>query len=263
MMNAQDLYRAGKLDEAIEALNGDVRKNPSDADARAFLADLLCLVGNFERADVQLDALAKILPGAMAAVALVRQLVRAEQWRQQCFLEGRLPELLGVPDERTKLHLKALALLRSGDAPAAAADLAHAEELRGSLRGNGQPGAFEDFRDADDLTSSFFEVLTSTGKYYWIPMERVARLELRPLERPRDLLWRRAAMQVSEGPEGEVYLPAIYAPAPKETAARLGRTTEWTESAPVRGIGARCFLVGEELRTLHELGSLGEITFGA
>ncbi|MBL8896674.1 MAG: tetratricopeptide repeat protein [Planctomycetes bacterium] len=262
-MNAQDLYRAGKLDEAIEASNADVRKDPSNPDARAFLADLLCLVGNFERADVQLDALSKILPGAMAAVALVRQLVRGEQWRQQCFLEGRIPELLGVPDERMKLHLKALALLRSGDPAAASGELERAEELRGALRGSGASGAFEDFRDADDLTASFFEVLTSTGKYYWIPMERVARLELRPLERPRDLLWRRAAMEVRSGPEGEVYLPAIYAPAPKDAASRLGRTTEWTESAPVRGVGARCFLVGEELRTLHELASHGEMTFGA
>jgi type VI secretion system protein ImpE len=262
-MNARDLYCAGKLEEAIEAANGEVRQNPADADARAFLADLLSLIGNFERADVQLDALAKILPGAGAAVALGRQLVRAEQWRQQCFQEGRVPELLGAPEERLQLHLRALAELRAGDPAAAAELLERAEALRRPLRGRGSAGAFEDFRDADDLVGGFFEVLTSTGKYYWVPMERVARLELRPLERPRDVLWRRAAMEVRSGPEGDVYLPAIYAPLPQELAARLGRTTEWSESAPVRGVGARCFLVGEELRTLHELASFGEIAFDA
>ena len=70
---------------------------------------------------------------------------------------------------------------------------------------------FEDFRDIDDLTASFFEVLTSTGKYYWIPMERVEMIEFHAPERPRDLLWRRAHMVVRGGPDGEVFLPALYA----------------------------------------------------
>ena len=32
---------------------------------------------------------------------------------------------------------------------------------------------FADFRDADDLWAGNFEVLTTTGKYFWIPTERV------------------------------------------------------------------------------------------
>lgn len=259
-MNAHLLFKEGKLDEAIEAMNAEVRTHPADPDRRSFLADLLCIVGNFERADVQLDAVAKVLPGAVPTCALVRQLIRAEQWRQQCFGEGRVPEFLAVPDEALQLHLRALIATREGDLAAAAQCLASAEAMRSPLRGvcNGQ--RFDDFRDCDDATASFFEVLTSTGKYFWIPMSRVVRMELRPLERARDLLWRRVAMEVREGPEGDVYLPAIYAPAPQNRAAQLGRTTEWSETEPVRGVGLRTFLVGEETLTLPQL---GEITFDA
>ncbi len=257
-MNAHDLFRAGKIDEAIDAMNAEVRAHPSDPDRRAFLADLLCTVGNFERADIQLDAIAKVVPGSVPTVALVRQLIRAEQWRQQCFREGRVPEFLSLPGEPLQASLRALVALREGDVGTAAELLSAVEEQRRPLAGicNGAP--FDDIRDVDDLSSSFFEVLTSTGKYYWIPMEHVIRVELRPLERARDLIWRRAGMEVRGGPDGEVFLPAIYAPAPTERAACMGRVTEWSEVSPVRGTGLRTFLVGDEPLTLPEI---RELTF--
>ncbi|MFO1052656.1 MAG: type VI secretion system accessory protein TagJ [Planctomycetota bacterium] len=252
-MNAHELFRSGKLDQAIEAMNAEVRSNPADPDRRSFLADMLCIVGNFDRADVQLDAIAKTLPGAVTTVALIRQLVRAEQWRQQCFKEGRVPEFLAQPDEHIQLRLRALVELQGGDVARASATAEEAEAIRPALRGSCDGKRFDDLRDCDDITAGVFEVLTSTGKYYWVPADRVIRLELRPIERARDLVWRRAGMEVRGGPDGEVYIPAIYAPAPAEAAARLGRTTEWTETTPVRGIGLRTFLVGEETLTLPQV----------
>ena len=64
---------------------------------------------------------------------------------------------------------------------------------------------FEDLRDLDDLMAPLFEVLTSNGKYYWVPIEQVELIEFRPVVRPRDLLWRRVRMVVKDGPDGEVY----------------------------------------------------------
>ena len=52
-------------------------------------------------------------------------------------------------------------------------------------------------RDADDLLASCFEVITTTGKYFWIPPERVLLMEFHPAKRPRDLFWRRATMMVA------------------------------------------------------------------
>jgi type VI secretion system protein ImpE len=112
-------------------------------------------------------------------------------------------------------------------------------------------------RDLDDLVASAFEVVTSTGKYFLVPMERVVSLEFRKPERPRDLLWRRAQMVVADGPDGEVFLPAIYiAPAEVEDdRARLGRSTDWIggDGTPVRGVGQRTFLIGEESVPMMQL----------
>jgi type VI secretion system protein ImpE len=115
-------------------------------------------------------------------------------------------------------------------------------------------------RDADDLLASCFEVITTTGKYFWIPPERVAALEFHAPKRPRDLFWRRASMQVAGGPDGEVYLPAIYPPIGATTAMtealRLGRATDWQEAGaggPTVGLGAVTILAGEEALTWLEM----------
>jgi type VI secretion system protein ImpE len=256
-MTAKDHYEAGRLKEAIAALNDEVKRHPADSSRRGFLCELLCFAGELDRADLNLDTLAHQDPQAAPGLSLFRHLVRAEQARQQFYSDGRVPELLDQPAPDIKLRLEASILLREGKVAEANTLLGQAEEQRPKCKGvcDGQP--FEDLRDLDDLTSSFFEVLTSNGKYYWIPMDRVEIVEFRPAKRPRDLLWRQAAMTVRGGPDGEVYVPTLYAGTHQDTddRVRLGRVTDWkrADGSPVRGIGQRTFLVGDEARTIMEL----------
>ena len=65
-------------------------------------------------------------------------------------------------------------------------------------------------------------------------------------------------MSVADGPDGEVYLPAVYAAdEPLTDALRLGRETDWreTEGGPVRGVGQRLFIVGEDAVAMMDLGN--------
>lgn len=261
-MNARECYQAGDLTQAAAAATEEVKQRPTDAAKRFFLAELLCFTGELERADKQLDALGHQDPQAAMTVALLRQLIRAEQARREFYEQGRLPEFLDPPAEHLRLHLEASIRLREGRVDEAAALLAQAEEQRPHVTGDAGGEAFDDFRDVDDLTAPIFEVLTSTGKYFWIPIERVERIELRSPQRPHDLLWRRAHMIVQGGPDGEVYLPTLYAGshADADDQIRLGRMTQWrgTEGSPVRGAGQRLFLAGEEARSILEL---EEVTF--
>jgi type VI secretion system protein ImpE len=266
-MNANDHYQAGDLRQAVAAALEDVKKNPADPGKRGFLCELLCLAGDLERADRQLDALAQQDPQTMMGASLFRHLIRAETARQQFYTVGRLPEFVnGDITPGLKQHLEAAILIRDGKPVEAAATLAQAAEQRPPINGvcNGQP--FDEFRDLDDLTASFFEVLTTNGKYYWIPLDRVDTVEFRPPARPRDLLWRPAHMIVRGGPDGEVYLPVLYAgsAAGPDDTIRLGRSTDWRSEpgAPVRGFGQRMFLVGSEDRSILELQSLSIIPSG-
>jgi type VI secretion system protein ImpE len=262
-MNAKEYYEAGQLQEAVAAQTEAVKAHPTDVARRGFLCELLCFAGELERADLQLDAIGQQDPQSMLGVSLFRQLVRAEQARQQFYREGRLPEFLDRPAPVLQMHLEASICIREGKPEKAVPLLEEAEKQRTHVSGvfNGDP--FDDLRDLDDLSAAFFEVLTTNGKYYWIPMEWVESLTCSPPSRPRDLLWRRAHMIVRDGPDGEVFLPALYpgSHADDDDRIRLGRATDWRSQpgTPVRGVGQRMFLVGDQDRPIL---SIEEITFG-
>jgi type VI secretion system protein ImpE len=257
IMTPGELYQAGKLKEAIAEAQEGVKKHPVDTLRRGQLAELLCFAGDLDRADKHMEAVAQHDPASLVGVNLFRQLLRAEKARQQFHGEGRMPEFLGEPSPLLKLHLEASIDIRKGDLANAARLLAQAEEQRPRVSGTCDGRPFHDFRDLDDLTASYFEVLTTTGKYYWVPLERVERIEFRAPERPRDVLWRRALMVVRGGPDGEVCLPSTYpmTHAQDDDQLRLARGTQWIEQegAPVRGIGQREFLVGDQAVSVLEL----------
>jgi type VI secretion system protein ImpE len=254
-MNASEHYKAGRLQAAIDAAVEDVKKQPTNPAPRGLLAELLCFAGEWERADKQLDALGHQDPSVAMGVILFRQLIRAAQAREDFYASGRVPEFLDPPGPVLKKYLEASIYLREGKTAEGVKLLAEADAERPHPAGTCDGKAFADLRDQDDLTACFFEVLTSTGKYYWIPMERVESIEFRAPARPRDLLWRAARMIVRDGPDGEVYLPTLYAGAQveKDDQFRLGRKTDWHQGPPVRGIGQRTFWVGDADLSIMEM----------
>lgn len=264
-MKANELFDAGQLDAAIDAAVIDVKQRPTDTAPRSFLCDLLCFREDFERADKQLEVISQQDPAAATGVALHRQLIRAAIARGQFYNDGRLPELIGKPSPVLRLHLEASIHIREGDLQQAAALLDQADGQRVALAGRNGETAFADFRDFDDLTSCLFEVLTTNGKYYWIGMDQIELIELRPLKYPRDVLWRAARMVVRDGPDGEVYLPALYAGSSQsdDEALRLGRAAEWSGGGddsdgdtPTRGLGMRTFMVDESSVPIVDLGEI-------
>ena len=259
-MTAYELYQQARLSEAIEAALQKVKSAPNDIDARVLLCDLLCFDNQLERADRQLDVAAQQDAGLAPGIGLYRQLIRAAIARREVFEAGRVPELMEDVSEVLKLHLRASLALREGAAGEAGDLLRQAEQLRAPVRGecDGQP--FADLRDCDDVTAPFLEVLTSTGKYYWVGWERLEQLEFKPPRFVRDLLWRQAEMVIRGGPEALVYVPVLYFGSHRNQDAdvRLGRKTDWQETpgGPTAGVGQRMLLVGEDDRPILSIGSL-------
>jgi len=256
MTTAGDALRAGDIAGALAAATAAVKAKPTDADARWLMAELLLINGEAERADRMLDAAALHEPNP--AVLEFRKLLRAEVLRNQVLREGREPKYQGgdaTPAQ--KAALQARMLLRLGDVAGSMAAAAEIETVRERAPGrlenaDGSNSVhFDDLRDADDLLSAEFEVLTTAGDHLLVPVSRVRSLEFDAPRRTRDLIWRRCSIDLKDGTEGVVYLPAIYvSPAPEtDGGLLLGRSTEWTdpETGPVRGRGPRKLLAGEEL----------------
>lgn len=260
MATAGDLYRSGNLAAAIEAAAAAVKAGPGDLAARWLLAELLIVSGDLERADLQLDTLMSLDAGAAASVVPVRHLLRAETARRDFHATARVPEFLEEgPTPAMRLLLEAFVHLRAGDFARAGALAAEAERLRPALAGRSGDRAFADFRDLDDVTSGVFEVLTRSGKYYWIPAERVLSLDFAKPERPLDLVWRPVRMAVRDAFDADVHVPAVYGCLDgADDASRLGRRTAWVgeEPAPVRGVGQRVFAIDDDEVGIMELTSV-------
>ena len=257
-MTAYELYREGNLDAAIEAALRGVKAAPTDIDARLLLCDLLCFDQQLERADRQLELLVQQDPALGPALALYRQLIRAEVARKDVFESGRVPELLGPITDLLSLHLRAALAIREGATQEAADVLREAEAQRRRVAGESDGVRFEDLRDLNDLTAPFLEVLTSTGKYYWIEWDQIQRLEFKPPKYLRDVLWRQADMMIQGRPDALIYVPVLYAGSHASTdqAVRLGRKTEWQETpgGHTTGVGQRTLLVGDEGKPILSLG---------
>jgi type VI secretion system protein ImpE len=254
MATAGELFHQGELGSAIEAATAAVKAAPADASHRILLAELLLFTGNLERADILLSAAAQMAPETATVIAAMRQLIRAEIARRQVHTEGRVPDFLGEPDAGLQAALAVFVALRCGDLPVARGRAEAAEALRMPSPGKAGNTPFDDFRDISDLHAGFLEVLTATGKYFWVPVSRIIRVQFHAPQRPRDLVWRRCTMTVQDGPQGEVFIPVLYPGAALDDAHALGRTTSWSDDdGPTRGAGQRLFLVGDEAVSIMEL----------
>ena len=256
-MTAIESFNLGELETALTEATEEVKKNPTDLATRNLLCELLCYDNQLERVDKQLETLMIQQPESSIVVSLFRQLIRAEMTRQECFEQGRAPELLHEPDELIGKQVQLWLARRENDKEAIDRLVGEIDEMRPPVKGtcNGQP--FEDMRDMNDFTSFFFEVLTSTGKYYWVPMSSVESIEIHRPKRPRELMWVQASMVVRSGPDGEVYLPTMYCgtPSSDDKQLKLGRATTWVgdEPGPMQGLGRRMFWVGDNDISILEI----------
>lgn len=233
-MNPQELYRAGRLTDAIKALSAELRDNPTDVKRRTFLFELLCFAGEWERADKQLEVLGEAGPESEMGVMLYRSALFAERQRHDLFERGEFPS---------------------------AKDDAEAEASRGG-QANGK--AFQDFSDADPRTGARLE-LFAAGNYLLLPLEHVASIQIPPPQRLRDLLWTPAAVRTTpsfKGTElGEVLLPVMapFSWRHPDEAVRLGRLTVWEKPEGYEyqvPLGQKMWLVDEEEIPFLELRAL-------
>lgn len=225
-MRALELYREGRLDEAIENLTSQVRSDPTEGRLRTFLFELLCFAGDYDRAEKQLDVLGRSGGDAAAGALVYRSALAAERARQALFAGSGLPP-----------------------------STSSAPEVGGALNGS----AFRSIADADERIGPRLEVFAG-GQYMWIPFAHVSSVRMEAPRRLRDLLWIPA--HLTAGPElgdaelGEVLLPALCAGTwgHPDPLVRLGRQTEWQvgdDGAPVP-LGQKLLVVdGEEFPILE------------
>src|SRR5512139_3490194 len=152
-MKEKELLDAGRLSEAIEELNREVKAHPTDSRRRIFLFELLCFAGDYARARRQLDVIGTESSAVEAGVQVYRNILTAEEARHRLFSDGLRPDFLLAPPSYALQHLEAVNRLRENRPEEAWELLEASETARPPLKGRVDGQEFSDFRDADDLIS--------------------------------------------------------------------------------------------------------------
>lgn len=264
---------AGDLAGALASLQQQVRRQPADARLRIFLFQLLVLLRQWPRAAQQLVLCGELDAGALAMVATCREALQAEQVREAVMSGRTTPLVFGEPPAWIGLLAEALAADGRGDAAVAAVLRARALEQAPACSGtlDGRPFAW--LADADSRLGPVLEVMMR-GRYGWLPLQALRRIEIDAPEDLRDLVWLPARLTFVSGGETVALLPVRYAPdadadsegegeggdpAALRDARRLARRTDWIALAPqhqpdqFRGLGQRLLCTEAEERGLLEV----------
>jgi type VI secretion system protein ImpE len=239
---AEEKLRAGELSACLTELQGEVRRNPAESRPRIFLAQLLMVLGEWDRALTQLNVIAEMEAGAIPMTRTYTAAIQCERLRDSILQGERSPLIFGDPEPWLALVVQGLAALAAGRTEQAdtirAEAFAAAPMTAGSLNGT----AFEWIADADSRLGPVLEVLLN-GAYYWVPFHRIAAIEFEQPADLRDLVWLPAQFTWANGGEAVGFIPTRYPGTQTcaESALRLARRTEWTAigSEAFAGLGQR------------------------
>lgn len=252
------LLQGKSLAQGLEEVEGRIRRQPDILQHRLLCFDLLCLLGEWQRALGQLQMCARLEPDRMPEAYLYKDLVEGELFRCDVLAGTRLPVL--TPDTPAWLskQLKALALQAHNDVDGADALREEALEEAPEVGGNvdvlsaatagtvASSLVFQWISDSDTRIGPALEAYV-VGQYRWIPFSAIERICLAGPQVPRDLLWLPArinfcATHTQPAQELAAYLPARYAGSEHASdSARLGQESRWETLGRtcVMGIGQK------------------------
>jgi type VI secretion system protein ImpE len=239
---AEQTLRDGDPAGALAQLQEQVRARPADPKLRVFLFQLLCVLGQWERALNQLKVASDLDPGALAMAQAYGEAVRCETIRADVFRGQRSPMVFGQPEQWLALLIESL--LRAGQG-----DLAQSQELRArafeeadasSGVMDGTPFAW--ISDADSRIGPVLEAVIN-GRYYWVPFARLRTIDIEPPADLRDMVWMPAHLQFENGGEAVALVPTRYpgSESHPDGLVALARKTLWHEAGPdtYHGVGQR------------------------
>lgn len=236
-MLAAELIKQGKLAECVKALEAEIRQNPAEPKLRTFLFQVLCVLGQWDRAMTQLGVVGDMDPRALLMVQACRAAIACELIRERVFAGETTPLVLGEPEPWIGWMIQALAMDAQGKGDAAQELRDKAFEAAPATGGTLTAGSneapsthtFEWIADADPRMGPILEAIVD-GKYYWIPFHRIAQIRLDPPEDLRDAVWTPGQFVWTSGGAGVGFVPTRYPGSSREGVSdqlRLARGTNF------------------------------------
>jgi len=240
------MLQAGQLTEAIQYLENALKDDPINVDFRSSLIELLCIKGDLERADKQLNLMVQKHPEFLIGATNLRQLIRAEQARKDFANGNSVPDLFNGTNSHSEALLQLSIELHNGDKENIKIKAEKLEEIRPKLNMNLDGNVIEDMRDLDDTLGGFLEIFGTDGKFYLVELSEIEFITFKPVTSIIEQVWRRVELSIKNGPSGEAHIPLVYVQSETD-AEKLGRETDWKEIANelMVGVGQKMWFVDE------------------
>jgi type VI secretion system protein ImpE len=256
---AEQSLRAGDPAAALAQLQEQVRAHPADAKLRTFLFQLLCVLGQWERALNQLSVASTLDPSALAMAQMYGDAVKCEPIRRQVFEGKKSPLVLGEPEQWLAFLIESRLLAGQGDLQQSREMRARAFDEAPTTNGEIDGRPFEWIADADSRLGPVLEAVIN-GRYYWVPFARLTKVALEKPEDLRDLVWMPAHLQFENGGESVALIPTRYAGSESSAdgTIALARKTLWSDEGDDvhYGIGQRVITTDVEEVPLMEIRSI-------
>ncbi len=239
---AELALRDGDVPRALKLLTEQVRAKPQDAKLRVFLFQLLCVLGQWDRALNQLNVSLELDAGSLPMVQTYREAIACEALRMKVFKGQKVPMLFGEPEPWVALLIEAVLREGRGEPNEAQQLRTQALEQAPATAGQIDGQAFTWIADADNRLGPTLEAVIN-GRYYWLPWNRLSKVEIDPPQDLRDAVWMPAHFQFTNGGEVVGLIPTRYPDTDLSAgdALSLSRRTDWREVAPgvYTGLGQR------------------------
>ena len=237
-MTPEDHLKAGDPAAALVALQDLGRAKPGDAKLRIFLFQLLCVLGDWNRAIRQLKVCGELDPGALQMAQAYREAIICEVYREKVFAGAKAPLVFGEPQEWLAGLIESLKLLATGNAAAAAEMRAKAFDAAPATSGNLDGADFDWIADADMRFGPVLEAIVN-GRYFWLPFNQIASITFDPPTDLRDAVW--TAPNIRLANEGSVValIPTRYPYSGQKgnAAEKLSRATSWVDAGAETFVG--------------------------
>ena len=253
--DAEELIAAGDPQGALDLLQRQVREHAANTKLRVFLFQLLCVLGQWQRASTQLEVCGELDAATLPMVNTYREALKCELVREAVFAGKTTPIAFGQPQAWVAWLVEALQAQARGDAGGAARLRTEAFQGAPATPGTLNGKAFEWIADADSRLGPVIEAVIK-GRYCWVPFAAVAKVVIEAPVDLRDLVWAPAQFQLHNGGQTVALIPTRYvgSGASATGALQLSRATGWLELAPdhFSGLGQRLFTTsGPELGLLE------------
>lgn len=263
-MIVEDLKQAlddGDLERAASLAIERVKNEPAEPGNRSMLFQLSAVLGDWDRAEKQLDMVGTLDAAALDFVQDYKAAIAAEHVRLKVISGKQSPSVMGEPPAWIAPMVEALRLDDKGEAAAAFDLRSSAMETATAVPGIVNDMAFDWIADADQRFGPVIECILN-GEYHWIPVENIAELAFEAPRDLRDLVWSVGIVTFSNGGSWPIMIPTRYPCSDyrlsRNSAHALSRHTGWTvlHESHMMGIGQRMLATDTDDISLLDIRSL-------